>query len=66
MLCLGKKCIDHMAACQSSLAGAGSEASRTKMEGVEPDKEPGVAITILFLSCEELKRCGHYFEPIFM
>jgi hypothetical protein len=55
-----------MAACQSSLAGAGSEASRTKMEGVEPDKEPGVAITILFLSCEELKRCGHYFEPIFM
>lgn len=56
MLCLGeKKCIDHMATCQSSLAGAGSEASRTKMEGVAPDKEPGVAITILLLSCEELR-----------
>lgn len=48
------------------MVGVGLEVSRIKMEGVELDKELGVVIIILFLFCEEFKRCGYYFELIFM
>lgn len=44
-----------METCQSSFAGTGSESSRTKTDGVEPDKEPRVAITILLLSSKEIR-----------
>lgn len=42
-----------MATCQSTFTGTGSESSRTERDGVEQAKEPGVAIAILLLSCEE-------------
>lgn len=53
MLCLGKKCIDHVATGQSTFTGTGPEPSRTERDGVGQAKEPGVAITILLLGIIE-------------